>query len=174
MKEKQKVDIISAVAMSIVGIILLIMPSFKILSMRYVLVSVYVLYAIINLVRFLITIKSKDYEGLHYFLASVVAIIINLVIDLSSARYLALGLFCWISLVSISKLKKIDYYHDKRDRMWKYAIADLVIFLLTGILSCINLFYSTGVQILVIGFFFLINGILEVFDPITKSLIQRS
>ncbi len=174
MKEKQKVDIISAIAMAVMGIVLLIMPSFKLLPMRYILISVFVIYAIINLVRFLITIKSKDYEGLHYFLASLVAIIICVVIDLSSPRLLALGLLCWVGLVSISKLKKVDYYHDKRDRMWKYAVADLIIFLVAGILACLNLYYSTAVQILVIGFFFLINGILEIFDPIIKTLIAHS
>jgi uncharacterized membrane protein HdeD (DUF308 family) len=174
MKAKQKVDIISAIFLTLIAVVLLILPQFKILTMRYIIVSVYIMYAIINLIRFLITIKSKDYEGLHYTLASIVAIIINLVIDLSSPRYLSLGLFCWISLVSLSKLKKIDYYHDKRDRMWKFAIADLLIFLITGILACMNLFYSTSVQILIIGFFFLINGILEIFDPIMKSLIAHS
>ena len=174
MKEKQKVDVISAVFMTLTGIMLLILPSFRILTMRYVLVSVYILYAAINIARFFLTMKYKDYEGLHYALASMVAIIINLVIDLSSPRFLALGLFVWISLVSLSKLKKIDYYHDKRDRMWKFAVADLIIFLLTGILSCINLYYATQVQIIVIGFFFLINGILEIFDPIIKTLIAHS
>ena len=174
MKSKQKVDIISAIFMALVGVVLLVLPQFKVLTMRYIIVSVYIMYALINLIRFFVTIKSKDFEGLHYTLASIVAIIINLVIDLSSPRYLALGLFCWIALVSLSKLKKIDYYHDKRDRMWKFAIADMIIFLLAGILACTNLYYSTAVQLLIIGFFFLINGILEIFDPIIKSLIAHS
>ena len=70
-----------------------------------------------------------------------------------SPRNLALVLFGWIALNSLAKLKKADYYNDRRDRMYKYGLLDLAIFLIAGIIAC--------------------NGILEVFDPIFKSLIAH-
>ena len=101
-------------------------------------------------------------------------LIVFLSIKTPSPRNLALVLFGWIALNSLAKLKKSDYYNDRRDRMYKFGLLDLAIFLMTGIIACINLAYPADVQILIIGFFLLVNGILEVFDPIVKSLIAHS
>jgi uncharacterized membrane protein HdeD (DUF308 family) len=76
--------------------------------------------------------------------------------------------------MSLTKLKKADYYHDRRDRMWKYSATNLGLFLLTGLLASINLAYGLETQIIVLGFFILINGILELFEPIIKTLIAHS
>ena len=76
--------------------------------------------------------------------------------------------------MSLIKLKKADYYHDRRDRMWKLNILMLGIFILCGLLTSINLYYEADVQVIVIGFFFMINGILEMFDPIVKTLITHA
>jgi uncharacterized membrane protein HdeD (DUF308 family) len=76
--------------------------------------------------------------------------------------------------MSLAKLKKMDYYHDKNDRMWKIRFINLGLFIIAGILTSINLAYVSTVQVLVIGFFMLIHGILELFDPIVKTLIAHS
>ena len=76
--------------------------------------------------------------------------------------------------MSLAKLKKMDYYHDKNDRMWKIRFLNLSLFIITGILTCINLAYTSAVQVLIVGFFMLVHGILELFDPIVKTLIAHS
>ena len=76
--------------------------------------------------------------------------------------------------MSLAKLKKMDYYHDKKDRMWKIRFINLGLFIITGILTSINLAYPNSVQVLIIGYFLLTHGILELFDPIVKTLIAHS
>ena len=49
----------------------------------------------------------------------------------------------------------------------------IVLFILSGLLCTINLYYEKSVQILVLGFFYFINGILEAIDPITYYLIEK-
>ena len=58
--------------------------------------------------------------------------------------------------------------------MWKYSLSNLGLFILTGLLASISLAYGPESQILVLGFFMIINGILELFEPITKTLIAHS
>ena len=41
-------------------------------------------------------------------------------------------------------------------------------------ITSINLYYEPNVQVIVIGFFFLVNGILELIEPIVKTLIAHS
>ena len=174
MKEKQRVDLITGLLLTFIAIVVLILPSFNIFEIKNVYLLIFSLYTVINLIRFFVLRKTKDFEGLYYAFASLVCVIQLFVIKSINAKELALILFTWIALISLAKLKKADYYSDRRDRMYKFGILDLVLFLLAGIITCINLAYPGDVQILMVGFFFLVNGILEIFDPIIKSLIAHS
>jgi len=51
---------------------------------------------------------------------------------------------------------------------------NLGLFIITGILTCINLAHPNAVQVLIIGYFMLTHGILELLDPIVKTLIAHS
>lgn len=174
MKKKQLVDVSIALCLILIGILLLIMPLFNVSNINYLSILVFGFYTILNAVQFVLTIDSKDYEGLHSAMASLVVLIATIVIKDNSPRILAMELMTWITLMSLAKLKKTDYYHDRRDRMWKYRVFNLAFFILAGTLAAINLSYSETVQILVLGFFMLIHGILEIFDPIVKTLIAHS
>ena len=129
---------------------------------------------VLNLVQFILIRKSKDYEGVHTAFASLVVLILSIILKIGEAKVdLALCLMCWVILMSLTKLKKTDYYDDRHDKMWKLRILTLVLFILTGFLTAINLYYDKEVQLLVLGYFFLIHGILEIVDPITKYLISK-
>ena len=47
-------------------------------------------------------------------------------------------------------------------------------FLTTGLLTGINLYYEASVQTIIIGFFFFINGLLDVVDPIAMYLMEKN
>lgn len=175
MKYKQKVETLTSLVLILIGTILLLCPLYKITDIKWINLIIFLSYAIINLLKFILTYKSKDYEGLFTCLASIVAAITSIVLKSEkSAINLSLTLMIWIILLSLIKLKKADYYHDRRDRMWKLNILMLGIFILCGLLTSINLYYEADVQVIVIGFFFMINGILEMFDPIVKTLITHA
>ena len=66
--------------------------------------------------------------------------------------------------------KKGDYYNDRKNKMWIVEVISLVLFILAGLLTTMNLYYENDIQVLVLGYFFLIHGMLELFDPIVISL----
>ena len=175
MKPKQKIDVISATLLLIVGIAVLVTPRFiEIKNVKAICVVVFSAFAIINLIKFFINKDSKDIEGLITFFANLVTILaIAFVKTENIPMDLSIILMIWIILMSLIKLKKADYYHDRRDRMWKLNVFMLVLFIITGLLTAINLAYESSVQLIVIGFFFFVNGILQMIDPIVKSLINH-
>ena len=75
--------------------------------------------------------------------------------------------------MSLNKLKESDYYHDRKNKLWELNIVNLILFILAGILTTLNLNQPGDMQILLIGFFFLINGILELMDPLVAYLISK-
>ena len=62
MKLKQKVDSIINSFLVIIGIIIIILSVLKYNDVKIVFISVMIAYAIINLIQFLLTKKSNDYE----------------------------------------------------------------------------------------------------------------
>lgn len=175
MKKKQKIDLTIALISILIGIIIIVLPLVEIKSIKWISLSIFVSYTILSCIQFVLTMDSKDYEGLHSALASFAIVIAHFIWKVeSSPKVLALFLMAWIIFMSLTKLKKADFYHDKKDRMWKYSIANLGLFIITGVLASISFAYGVETQIIVLGFFMIINGILELFEPITKSLIAHS
>jgi len=174
MKKKQKVDLIVAILLIITVIIFTILSNFKVLSLDKILIAFMFIYAAINFVQFVLTKESKDYEGLYESILSVIVGILALVFNLfTNTLELAVTLFAWITLMSLIKFKKCDYYHDRNNKMWIIKIVTLLLFIVTGIITCINLYYSKSIQILVIGLFFYVHGILEIIDPLTVYLMEN-
>lgn len=174
MNKKQIVDLITATILIICGSILLVFPLFKIVNVKIIFMSILGLYALMNLIQFLLTKKAKDYEGLFTTIASLITLLISWQLKINETPwYLALTLFIWIICMSLIKLKKADYYHDRKNSIWILKIITLILFILTGLLTTINLYYTSDVQVLVLGFFYLVHGILELLDPLTLYLIEK-
>lgn len=173
MKEKQKVDFIYSLILILVGVVLLVLPLIKVPSIKLIMVLVMTVYTVANVIRFILTKKEKDYESIFTAVTSVIMIILTLTINMAKPLSLALIILFWVIFQSLIKLKKSDYYDDNKDKMWKLRILILVLFMLTGFLTSINLYYEKEVQIIIIGYFFMINGMLEITDPVVKYLLQK-
>lgn len=171
METKQKVDMTNSIFMMLIGMIIITISAFYDLKLELIIPITFGLYTVSNTIRFILNRKSKDYDGLHTALASIVSLIVAIVIGMTTPKKLFIVLMVWTILISLTKLKKADYYHDRRDRMWKLRLFTLITFIITSIITSINL-ANTNIA-LIIGFYFLINGLLETFDPIAKTLIKH-
>lgn len=174
MKFKQKVDLSIAIFLIMIGCSLLILPIFKVVNLEVVFITVMILYAIANFLQFILTRSSKDYEGLFTSLISVAVVIASFFLDITEKPVnLAMLLMAWITIMSVIKLKKSDYYDDRNNKMWKLRIATLALFMIVGFLTSINLYYEEYVRIIVLGYFFFIHGVLELTDPIVNYLLDK-
>ena len=172
MKFKQKTDFISNILLLIIGVVLLSLGILKIGNIKVLFISVMVIYAIINFIQYFLTRQSKDYEGLYTSISSIVIALMTLFFYKENSLTIALLLLGWTSIMAIIKFIKTDYYNDRRDRMWKIRIFTLVIFIITGVFSSLSLLVVDN-KILLLGYYFFINGVLETIDPITKYLISK-
>lgn len=174
MNKKQKVELIIATFLILCGSLVLIFPLFQFVKVKLIFILVLAVYGVLNLIKFILVRESKDYEGLFTTLASIVALIVVCFLDIDSVPwYLALSLFIWIIMMSLIKLKKADYYNDRRNKTWILEVVTLILFILSGLLTTINLYYENDIQVLVLGYFYLIHGILELVDPLTIYLTGK-
>jgi hypothetical protein len=106
-------------------------------------------------------------------ISSIISLVVLGLLDVDENPFnMAIVLFVWVTLMSLVKLKKCDYYHDRHKKIWVLKMINLLVFILTGLLSVINLYYDHTVQLLVLGFFFFIHGLLELTDPVTMYLLE--
>lgn len=167
MKTKKIIELINSIILIIYGIIILTFPVLKIHNPKNILLFMLIVYGLISLFKFIMVYKSKDYDGLFTFIASIITIILMFIIDVNSTPFkLAFVVLIWITMMSLIKLKKSDYYHDRNNKEWIVKIVNLVLYIIVGLLASINL-YNVDYQVLVLGFFFLIHGILELMEPLT-------
>lgn len=174
MGKKQKVELIIAASLIVCGSLVLIFPLFQFVKVKLIFMVVLAVYGILSLLKFLLTRESRDYEGLFTSIASIVALVIVAFLDVDNVPwFLALSLFIWIIFMSLIKLKKADYYNDRKNKEWILEIVTLILFILSGLLTTINLYYENSVQVLVLGYFYLIHGILELVDPLAIYLTGK-
>lgn len=173
MSRRTFVEFIIALILIILSFVVLILPVFDVDNVKTVFISIISIYGISHLLKNFIILSEKDYSGFGTSMNSIIVLIILMFIDINDPWNLALILFIWIILMSLTKLKESDYYHDKKNKLWKLNICNLLLFILVGILTTINLYYPGEVQILVLGFFFLIHGILELMDPLVAYIIDK-
>lgn len=173
MKKKELVDLITGISLMLLAGVILLLPTFKVNDLSFILKTVFGFYALIKSAQFILILKEKDTESLFTCLISLGAFISLFFVN-SDIKNIVLILLIWMGLMCLVKLKKADFYHDRKNKMWILRIFILFVFLTAGLLTGINLYYEASVQTIVIGFFFFINGILDVIDPISLYLMESN
>lgn len=174
MDRRTFVEFITAWILILVSAVVMLLPVFDINNVKIVFISIIAIYGISHLFKNFTILESKEYSGFSTSLNSVVILVLMMFLDINDSPWnLALLLFIWIILMSLTKLKESDYYHDRKNKLWKLNVFNLLLFILVGILTTINLYYTSDIQIIVLGFFFLIHGILELMDPLVAYIIEK-
>lgn len=170
MKRKQKISIILAILSMIIGIVIISLPILKLVNFKRTIFLSFLTIGIFNLVCFIYTHKDKDLESLYTFIACTLIAVLSLFLNFKKSINSALVLMLFVALLSFVRLKKADYYHDRKNKAWIIQMVTLSIFVLAGLLSSLNLYYTSEIKVLVFGYFFFINGILELVDPLILYL----
>lgn len=167
--KKNIINLIANLALVVLTWGMLLLPIFKVNDLKMILLVVFSLYALIKFTSFILTKKDLDYENLGVSLTSILAFISLFMIDFKTKNLLLIFLI-WMGLTSFIKLKKVDYYHDNKDKMWILKLFLLFIFITSGLLTGLNLFYETTILVS-LSYFFLINGITDVTEDIVLLII---
>ncbi len=170
MKKKGVVDLITNVSLFILASIVLLLPLFKITDLKMILTIIFGLYTLVKITGFILIINEHDYESLFTSIISLCALIAVYFLEMNTQN-ISLILLTWMGLMCLVKLKKADFYHDRKNKMWILRLFILFAFLTSGLLTGLNLFHEKNVQIIIIGYFFLNNSILDIIDPIASYLM---
>ena len=159
--KKNKINLICSAILLLVGLAMFILPWIKILDPVKILYVVFSIYALVKLVEYFLTRNGSDLENLYTAIASALAAISGFrFINYEPTIVLSMTLASWVAVMSIIKLIKLDYYHDRENGMLYVNLITFSLFILLGLLTSINLYFNETVQYIMLAFFFVVNGLL--------------
>lgn len=167
---KIKVDLITGIILLIGSIFVLLAPMFEINNIKHVLEILTIIYVVANMGRFIVNYKSKDYEGLFTSIIGIIFFVSLFFLNLNNSLTLSLLIFTFVFAMSFIRLKKADYYHDKKNKLWILEVTTLIIFIVSGLLTSISILLTRDGNIFMIGFLFFINGFIEIIDPVVNYI----
>jgi uncharacterized membrane protein HdeD (DUF308 family) len=176
-KERKFKDIVNLLTSSIIlilGILLIIFPWFGLDNPSILLYVLFAIYAGIELIEYIIARSKGDNESLYTFIACALAAISGFKFSsYSTPKVLSITLMSWIGIMTIIKLIKLDYYHDRNNGMVYVNLVTFSLFLLLGILTSVNLYFNQTVQTLMLGFFFTVNGLLQLSEDAIRIISSK-
>lgn len=169
------INIIVSIVLIVMGLLLLILSSAtnaRPVTMLYV---VFTIYSVIKAEEYFITKPKDDYEELYSAIVCGVAALSGFKFNMYNPQMvLALTLVSWVGAMCVIKLIKIDYYHDRKNKMMYINLGTFFLFLLLGLLTSINLYFSEQVQSLMLGFYFIVIGLLDMSEDLIRILSTKN
>ena len=147
LERTDKINLIISGVILFLGLMLIILSPATDYAPITMLYLTFMVYSLIKILEYFLTKPKDDYEELYTTIVCAMAII---------------------------KLIKIDYLHDRNDKMMYINLGTFFLFLLLGLLTSINLYFSETVQFLMLGFFFICVGILDLTEDLIKILTDKN
>ena len=173
MNKKDKINLIVSGILIILGIWLIVYPQLGDANPINLLYIVFGIYGVIKVIEYFVCKHQKDREDLYTGVVSIVYALTSIkYANSTSLVVLSITFATWTAIMSIIKLIKLDYYHDRQNRMLNINIMTFLLFLVIGILTSFNLYFEDTVKTLIIGYFFIINGILNMLEDTTRICLD--
>lgn len=177
-KKRFLINIFGSSLIFLLGVIYISLPtyygleSFSKIDINDLFISFIIIYAIINLVLFLVLGKNPNNESIYLCIVGSIAGLLDMLLQSHLTKAFSLSFAILIFMIAAVKLFTIDYYHDRKDAYYYIETLCLLIFLLVGIITSINLFGDTKLQATMLGFFITIMGILRIFNITIKAMLK--
>ncbi len=160
------------------SLLIIFYASFLLLSSMYqfgafntLVTAFFVIYGVIHLALALANYNTKEFS--HFFLGVIGIISFSILYCsniLTSIRGCSFFFFLFALLTCFIKLKKADYFHDRKNILWRMELSFLFLYFLATILFCVNLVQKDSVLTLLFGFYILFIGSLEFMEAMVFNL----
>ena len=170
-KREEITNIVISIVLIFIGIFLLIYSHIGNLKAITLLYLVFLIYGLMKIIEYSFSSDKKDKEDLFTGIISLFGVLSSLFFkDYNGQLLISITLVTWVGFMSIIKLIKVDYYHDRNNKMFYINMTSLILFLIIGVLTGINLFFDNTVQVLILGYFFIANGLLNLAEDAIRII----
>ena len=175
------VGIACSIAVFLMGVIYLTIPSYYGLAAMYnvdannLFVSGLLMFACVNLVKYIVVGKNPTTERVYMTVACAASGALDIILGgfySDPHMVLSISIMVFVLAMTTVKLFTIDYYHDRNDAFFYIETMLLCIFMVVGFVIAINLFKDSTIQTIMLGFLFIIIGILDGVNISIKCMLK--
>lgn len=172
-KTKNFVNFICNALTFILGLLFFIIPTVSNMEPNKILFIVMLLYFGIKVSEYILTRQSHDNELVWTFIACALGAASAIeYMELKPSTLVSIALGVWILIMTIIKLIKITEYRENENNLMYVNIITMSLFVMIGVLSIISIYRNIFNINLIMGFFFIINGLLCTFEVTIKILTK--
>ena len=166
-KNKNIILIITSILTLLLGVSFFFERSISFIDGCEIFYVVMLLYFGLEFTNYLLTKNQTGMNSLYISLACLIASISGLkYMDEPSNLVLTITLIGWMVIMLIIKLIRIEDLRNKMNYSVFINIFSMSLFILLGFLTITNLYKEITNQVMILGFFFTINGILNILEVI--------
>ena len=169
-KTKKIINFISSISIIILGLLFFIVPYISDMESNKILFVVMLIYFGVKICEYILTRKSRDSECIWVAIACILASAGALQYDsVKSNLLVSISLSTWSLMLIIIKLIKINELREKENNLMFLNILTMSLFMLSSILSIITIYKELISINLVLGFFFIAEGILHTIEVVIAN-----
>ena len=173
-KTKNFINFICSFLVFLLGMLFFIIPSVGSMETNKILFIVMLSYFGIKICEYILTRKSKDNEAIWIAIACILGAAGAVeYVELDSNLLVSVSLGTWVLILTIIKLIKINEYRDEENALMYLNIVSMSLFVLTGVMSIVSIYNNVINTNMVMGFFFLTNGILTIFETSIRIVKEK-
>ncbi len=166
-KNKNIILIITSILTLLLGVSFFFERSISFIDGCEIFYVIMLLYFGLEFTNYLLTKNQTGMNSLYISLACLIASVSGLkYMDEPSNLVLTITLIGWMVIMLIIKLIRIEDLRNKMNYSVFINIFSMSLFILLGFLTITNLYKGITNQVMVLGFFFTINGILNILEVI--------
>ena len=140
-------------------------------------VSGLLMFGCVNLVKYIVVGKNPTTERVYMTVACAASGALDIILGGfydDQHMVLAISIMVFVLAITTVKLFTIDYYHDRGDAFFYIETMLLSLFMVVGFVIAVNLFKDSTIQTIMLGFLFIIIGILDGVNISIKCMLKAN
>ncbi len=174
MKNNIKMILVSSSVIIIMGILITILPWFKETHNSNILFVAMFISAGMNLIQFILDKKFEKWKLLNISTCIIVCLLCLILGNKKISDIYPFVFIVWVSFNCIIKLLELDYLHDNYAKNFNIFAFTSIIFFVLGITTTISLYFNEVTSTFVLGYFFIVYGILNITEEYSKIKLSGS
>lgn len=166
-KNKNVILIITSILTLFIGLIFFIEDSIKFINGCEIFYIAMLMYFGLEFINYLLTKNKTGTNSLYISLACLIASVSGIkYMNEPTNMVLTITLIGWMVMMVVIKLIKIEELRDNLNNSAFINMFSMSLFILLGFLTITNLYKGISNQVMILGFFFTVNGILNIVEVI--------
>ncbi len=122
-------------------------------NLKWSIILFFLLFMSLHFMTFFFSKKENEYSNLFLGIIGVFFTLISFFGDFTkNPQIFSIVFLSFALLVSFVKLKKADYFHDRKNKLWLIEMACLILFLISEILFCLQLHHQEEIILIFFGY----------------------